>query len=215
MNRNVLQLLPLCLMMALLVAGCAGTKKAEEAAAPAAQATVQQAGPMVYEGEVAGLSNKAKSISVVVGKGDAAKTMMVKFDDNTKGVDMATKGTNVRISYEMRGQDAYATDVQLKLAKLPAGVTEIKTPELQQLMDAGKKMYLVDPGPRCATTSPTCPARSASRCPCSKRNRRCAAQGQKRDARLLLRRAHMRHVHCLRRSRRRKRLQQRSRLSRR
>ena len=36
MNRNVLQLLPLCLMMALLVAGCAGTKKAEEAAAPAA-----------------------------------------------------------------------------------------------------------------------------------------------------------------------------------
>ena len=147
MNRNVLQLLPLCLMMALLVAGCAGTKKAEEAAAPATQTSVQQAGPMVYEGEVAGLSNKAKSISVVVGKGDAAKTMMVRFDDNTKGVDNATKGTHVRISYEMRGQDAYATDVQLKLAKLPAGVTEIKTGELQQLMDAGTKIFLVDSRP--------------------------------------------------------------------
>ncbi len=146
MNRNVLQLLPLCLMMALLVAGCAGTKKAEEAAAPAAQEKVQQAGPGL-KARWPALSNKAKSISVVVGKGDAAKVMMVKFDDNTKGVDMATKGTNVRISYEMRGQDAYATDVQLKLAKLPAGVTEIKTPELQQLTDAGKKMFLVDSRP--------------------------------------------------------------------
>ena len=129
MNRNVLQLLPLCLMMALLVAGCAGTKKAEEAAAPAAQEKVQQAGPMIYEGEVTGVSQLAKTLSISVGKGDAAK------------------GRAVKVAYEMRGTDAYATNVQLKLAKLPAGVTEIKTPELQQLIDAKTAMFLVDSRP--------------------------------------------------------------------
>ena len=147
MNRNVLQLLPLCLMMALLVAGCAGTKKAEEAAAPAAQEKVQQAGPAIYEGEVTGVSNLAKTLSLSVGKGEAAKVMMVKFDDNTKGIKDAAKGRAVQVAYEMRGSDAYATDVQLKLAKLPAGVTEIKTPELQQLIDAKTTMFLVDSRP--------------------------------------------------------------------
>ena len=147
MNRNVLQLLPLCLMMALLVAGCAGTKKAEEAAAPAAQEKVQQAGPMIYEGEVTGVSNLAKTLSLSVGKGDAAKVMMVKFDDQTKGIKDAAKGHAVKVAYEMRGTDAYATNVQLKLAKLPAGVTEIKTPELQQLIDAKTAMFLVDSRP--------------------------------------------------------------------
>ena len=150
MNRNVLQLLPLCLMMALLVAGCAGTKKAEEAAAPAAQEKVQQAqqaGPAIYEGEVTGVSNLAKTLSLSVGKGEAAKVMMVKFDDNTKGIKDAAKGRAVKVAYEMRGTDAYATNVQLKLAKLPAGVTEIKTPELQQLIDAKTAMFLVDSRP--------------------------------------------------------------------
>jgi hypothetical protein len=134
-------------MMALLVAGCAGTKKAEEAAAPAAQEVAQKAEPMIYEGEITGVSNLAKTISLSVGKGDAAKVMMIKFDENTKGVKDAAKGHAVKIAYEMRGADAYATDVQLKLAKLPPGVTEIKTPELQQLIDAKTTMFLVDSRP--------------------------------------------------------------------
>jgi hypothetical protein len=134
-------------MMALLVAGCAGTKKAEEAAAPAAQEKVQQAGPAIYEGEVTGVSQLAKTLSISVGKGDAAKVMMVKFDDQTKGIKDAAKGRAVKVAYEMRGTDAYATNVQLKLAKLPAGVTEIKTPELQQLIDAKTAMFLVDSRP--------------------------------------------------------------------
>lgn len=147
MNRNVLQLLPLCLMMALLVAGCAGAKKAEEAAAPAAQESVQQAKPMLYEGEVTGVSQLAKSISISVGKGDAAKVMMVKFDDQTKNVKDAVSGRAVKIAYEMRGKDAYATNVQLKLAKLPEGVTEIKTSELEQLVDTKTKLSLIDSRP--------------------------------------------------------------------
>jgi len=138
------QLIPLCLMLALLAGGCAETKQAEVAATPAA--SVQQEAS-VYEGEINGISERAKSISITVGKGDQAKAMMVKFDDKTKGVNQAKKGVAAKISYEMRGTDAYATEVQLKLAKLPAGVTEIKTPELQKLISDKSKLFLVDSRP--------------------------------------------------------------------
>jgi len=47
----------------------------------------------------------------------------------------------------MREKDAFATDVQLKLAKLPEGTTEIKTPELQKLINEKSPLYLVDSRP--------------------------------------------------------------------
>jgi hypothetical protein len=143
-DKKILQLIPLCLMLAILAGGCAETKKAEVAATPAT--TVQQEST-VYEGEIGGVSERAKSISIMVGKGDQAKAMMVKFDDKTKGVNQAKKGVAAKITYEMRGTDAYATEVQLKLAKLPAGVTEIKTPELQKLINDKAKIFLVDSRP--------------------------------------------------------------------
>jgi hypothetical protein len=133
-------------MSALLVVGCAETKKAE--VAPPTKESAQQAQPTVYEGEVAGVSERAKTISITVGKGDAAKVMMVKFDDKTKGVSNAAKGRAVKVTYEMRDQVAVATDVQLKLAKLPEGVTEIKTPELQKMIDDKAKIFLVDSRPK-------------------------------------------------------------------
>ena len=147
MNRRVLHLLAIYLMSALLAVGCAETKKAEVAQTPPAKESAQLAQPMVYEGEITAVSERAKTISITVGKGDAAKVMMVKFDDQTKGIKDAAKGRAVKVAYEMRGSDAYATDVQLKLAKLPQGVTEIKTPELQQLIDAKTTMFLVDSRP--------------------------------------------------------------------
>jgi hypothetical protein len=73
--------------------------------------------------------------------------MLVKFDDKTKGVNQAKKGIAAKITYEMRGTEAYATDVQLKLAKLPAGVTEIKTTELQKLTSEKAPLFLVDSRP--------------------------------------------------------------------
>lgn len=148
MNKRIFHLLPLCMLSALLVAGCAETKKAEVVQTPAAQESVQKAEPLLYEGEVVGVSERAKSISLSVGKGDAAKVMMVKYDDKTTGVNHAVKGRAVKLKYEMRGTDAYATDVQLKLAKLPEGVTEIKTQELQQLLDGKTKIFLVDSRPQ-------------------------------------------------------------------
>ncbi len=147
MNKKLLQLLPLALMLALLTAGCAETKKTEAAATPVAKEAVQQEQP-VYEGEITGISERAKSISIIVGKGDQAKAMMVKFDDKTKGVSQVKKGVAAKISYEMRGgTDAYATDIQLKLAKLPPGVTEIKTTELQKLISDKAQFFLVDSRP--------------------------------------------------------------------
>jgi rhodanese-related sulfurtransferase len=135
-------------MMALLVAGCAGTKKAEEAAAPAAQEKVQQAGPAIYEGEITAVSERAKTISITVGKGEAAKVRMVKFDDQTKGIKSAAKGRAAKVAYEMRGADAYATDIQLKLAKMPEGVTQINTADLKALIDAKTPVFLADSRPK-------------------------------------------------------------------
>lgn len=147
MNKKKLRLLPLCLMLALLASGCAGTKSADVAEAPPAAEAVQKSEQLVYEGEVAGISERAKTISITVGKGEQAKVMMVKFDDKTKGVNNVTKGTAVKVAYEMRDKDAFATDVQLKLAKLPPGTSEIKTAELQKMINDKAPLFLVDSRP--------------------------------------------------------------------
>jgi rhodanese-related sulfurtransferase len=146
-NQNKLPLLPLCLALGLLAGGCTASKDAEVAKAPAVQQDTQKSEQLVYEGEVAGVSERAKTLSITVGKGDQAKVMMVKFDDKTKGVNQAAKGRPVKVAYEMRGSDAFATDVQLKLAKLPPGVEEIKTSELQKLVKDNAPVFLVDSRP--------------------------------------------------------------------
>jgi 3-mercaptopyruvate sulfurtransferase SseA len=94
-----------------------------------------------------GRSNKAKTISITVGAGDAANTMMVKFDDNTEGLDFAKKGEAAIINWEQRGDDKFATVIKPKLAKLPEGVTEIKVDELYQLLQDQAPMTLVDARP--------------------------------------------------------------------
>jgi hypothetical protein len=146
-NMRLSRLFPLCLMLALLAGGCAGTKTTDVSEAQQAKEAVQKAQPPMYEGEVAGISERAKTISVTVGKGDDAKAMMVKFDDKTKGINQVAKGKAVQIMYEMRDKDVYATEIKLKLAKLPEGTSEIKTPELQKLIKDKAPLFLVDSRP--------------------------------------------------------------------
>ena len=74
--------IPALVCSALLLTGCAtgggdqaATDKAVKPAAAAKQAK------NVYKGKVVGKSNKAKQISIQVGKGAKAKTIMVSFDD--------------------------------------------------------------------------------------------------------------------------------------
>ncbi|MDX2494194.1 MAG: rhodanese-like domain-containing protein [Desulfuromusa sp.] len=101
----------------------------------------------VYKGKVAGRSNKARTIFITVGAGDAADTIMVKFDETTEGLEFAKKGEAAIIDWEQRGDDKFATVVKPKLAKLPQGVAEIKVDELYKLAFDHAPMTLVDARP--------------------------------------------------------------------
>ncbi|MGI6655495.1 MAG: rhodanese-like domain-containing protein [Desulfobulbus sp.] len=113
----------------------------------AVQKTDTASTQLVYEGEVTGVSERARSISITVGKDAEAKTMLVRFDQHTKGMAQAAKGRPMRIFYTMRGNEAYATEVQLKVAQLPEGIAEIRTEELRSLLESGKPVFLVDSRP--------------------------------------------------------------------
>jgi hypothetical protein len=149
MRKKILKLIPLCLMVALTNFGCAANQGQKQTAAPQAQ-QAEQKEENVYTGEIVGKSEKAKTVSIEVGKGDQAKTIMLMFDDQTKGVEHAAKGHAAIIKFEMRGTNKYATEIKPKLAKLPEGVTEIKTAEMQELIKNRTDLFLVDarPAPR-------------------------------------------------------------------
>ncbi len=139
-------------MFALLTYGCADTNNTakqaagNQATAAKAPAAEKQTGP-VYKGKVTGKSNKAKLISLQVGKGAKAKTLSIKFDDKTTGVEHAAKGHGAIIAYEMRGNDIYATSIKQKLAKMPAGVTEISVADVKALIDKNEDLELIDSRP--------------------------------------------------------------------
>lgn len=104
----------------------------------------------VYQGKITGVSKKAKSISISVGKGDQAKMMMVKYDDATQGMEHAKDGEAAIITFELRGTDKVATDIKPKLATLPEGIKEIQPVELIPLVTAGPEkgnFVLVDSRP--------------------------------------------------------------------
>ena len=143
-KQQLLKFIPMALMLALLSYGCA-QDAGKSTKAPAAAAKKQDGN--VYKGSVLGKSNKAKTISISVGKGDKAKTIMVKFDDNTQGVEHASTGHAAIIAYEMRNGEPWATVIKPKLAKLPEGVTEIKTDELVELLEKQTDLLLIDARP--------------------------------------------------------------------
>ncbi|MFV0438060.1 MAG: rhodanese-like domain-containing protein [Desulfopila sp.] len=101
----------------------------------------------VYTGSIVGKSNRAKTISISVGKGEEGKTMMVKFDDETTGLNYAEQGEAAIITWQQRGDERFATEIKPKLAKLPPGVTEIKVDEIATLIDDEADMVLIDARP--------------------------------------------------------------------
>lgn len=134
-------------LVAFLINGCA--KDQTQTTATAGKPAVVQTGETkhVYTGSVVGKSNKAKTISITVGKGADAKTMMVRFDDHTKGIENANKGEAAIIAWEERNGEQYATLIKPKLAKLPEGVSEIKAEELHDLLSTNTDLLLVDARP--------------------------------------------------------------------
>lgn len=136
------------ILLSFIAAGCAG-RETTSSAPPAAAApqTVAKAEAPTYKGTVTGVSEKAKTISISVGPEGKAETMMLRYDDRTSGVDYAKKGESVTITYEKQGQDVIALAVKPNLAKLPEGVTEIRTAELQTLLDKGADLLVIDARP--------------------------------------------------------------------
>lgn len=149
MQKRSKRVLPLLLIAALFIGGAVtGTALAAEEKAAAKQVSQEQSN--TYKGKIEGVSKKAKSISISVGKGETAKTMMVKFDDNTKGMEFAEKGEAAIITFEMRGKDKVATVVKPKLAQLPEGVAEMQPEQLIELVAKGPEQgnyFLVDSRP--------------------------------------------------------------------
>ena len=145
--RSLVRFIPVALMLALIMSGCAQQQSATTASQEAKPAMAEKKDPFVLKGPIAGRSNKAKTISITVGKGAAAKTMMVRFDDNTEGLEYAKKGEAAIIRWEQRGDDKFATVIKPKLAKLPEGVTEIKTEELYKMLQDHVPMVLADARP--------------------------------------------------------------------
>ena len=145
--RSLVKFIPVALMLALIMSGCAQQQGATTASQEAKPAMAEKKDPFVLKGPIAGRSNKAQTISITVGKGAEAKTMMVRFDDSTEGLEFAKKGEAAIIRWEQRGDDKFATVIKPKLAKLPEGVTEIKTEELYKMLQDHVPMVLADARP--------------------------------------------------------------------
>ena len=152
MRRTILVYIPVCIMLAMMNWGCAKDTVTTSSRDGLKTPAVQKQATNVYKGKIVGRSNKARTISIVVGKGDAAQTMMVGFDNRTRGLEHAVKGHAAIITWELRGSDKVATEIKPKLAKLPQGVVEIKPADLKKLVDTGADFVLIDsrPGKRYA-----------------------------------------------------------------
>ena len=141
------KLLAAALTLAFMLSACATPPPSDTAAPAQSTTTTSSQQKQVYTGSVVGKSNKAKTISISVGKGGEAKTVMVKFDDKTTGLEHAEKGEAAMIAWEQRGDDQFATEIKPKLAKLPEGVTEIKVDEMHALLESNTKLTLIDARP--------------------------------------------------------------------
>lgn len=135
--------LPVALTLALFLIGPACSPMNVKKADKATEAKMTE---NVFKGKILGVSKKAKTISIEVGK----KTEMVKFSDTTKGMEFAQKGEAAIIKFSGKGSDKIATVIKPKLAKLPEGVKEMQPDELVKLVAMGLKKgnyFLVDSRP--------------------------------------------------------------------
>jgi rhodanese-related sulfurtransferase len=149
MKKIMTKLIPLLILISFLVAGCARDESSttittEPASSPQNE---QLTGPM-FQGKIVEKSDHAKNISIFVGKGKNAKTVMVSFDKETKGIEHATKGHSSIIYYEMRDNQPWATVIRPILPGPLKGYTEITTDELKTLIDTKTDFVLIDACPK-------------------------------------------------------------------
>lgn len=132
--------------LAALLAATLGLAPPGRTAEPAPAAAVQKAETQSLAGSVTGVSRKARLITLDVDK--AVET--VKFDDATVGLEHAVVGEAAVVEFRMDGADRVATVIKQKLAKLPAGITEMPVEEMAALVALGPEKgnyFLVDARP--------------------------------------------------------------------
>jgi len=100
--------------------------------------------PSQFTGKIIGRSNKAKSITIADNK---LGNVMIKFNENTLGLEHAQKDEAAIINFRIEGNDRIATVIEPKLAKLPQGVSEITPDELAELIAAKSDFMLIDSRP--------------------------------------------------------------------
>lgn len=146
MRKQLGKFIPLAIMLSMMMWGCAPTAQSPSGSAQA-PGMEQKLDANTYAGKIVGRSNKAKTLSVEVGKEGQTKTMMVKFDDQTSGLEYATEGEGALVTWEMRDGERYATLIKPKIVKLPEGVAEIKTNEVKDLIDGKGNFLIIDSRP--------------------------------------------------------------------
>ena len=146
MKYKLMLNIPVLLLSAGLFTGYA-TQNAVAEVTKAPKAAQTQMAPSVAKGKVLGLSNKAKTITL---KDKKLGTVMIKFNDQTQGVEHARKGEATIVNFKTEGKDKIATVIKPKLAKLPKGVEKMEPGELSGLVAVGPekgRYFLVDSRP--------------------------------------------------------------------
>jgi hypothetical protein len=145
-RKSVTRIVPV-LALAGLCTAVVPAWAADDQAKPAA-GVEQKKEENVLKGKITGKSKKAKTITIQVGKEPDVKTLMVKFDDTTTGMEFSEEGEAAIIRFETRGEDKFAVEVKPKLAELPEGVAEIQPDEVAALLGtAPGSSLLVDSRP--------------------------------------------------------------------
>lgn len=132
----------LCAVALALVTGCASGKAGRQSGP-----TATEEGQHTVSGTIKGISNLARSISLETGRGEEARTMLIRFDEDTLGMQDAVKGEPSSITYVLRDAIPYATEVKRKIATIPEGVEEIRTEALVTLLAQDPTVFLVDSRP--------------------------------------------------------------------
>jgi hypothetical protein len=114
------------------------------AAVDSAKQVVAQQDEQTVKGPILGKSNKAGTITI-----DDLElgSVMIKFTDQTQGLEHAKKGEGAIIKYTVTGDDKVATVIKPKLAKLPKGVAELMPEDLAAIIAGGSDYVLIDSRP--------------------------------------------------------------------
>ncbi|MFW2366246.1 MAG: rhodanese-like domain-containing protein [Desulforhopalus sp.] len=150
MKKTVLKL-GLCALLAtnLFIIGETISGETNLVFAAGSTATEAQKDVQKVKGKITNISQKAKTIALT--KKDKS-FFLVKFNDTTelKGVESSKEfkvGEAIIVNYKNSNGEHIATSLEKALVKLPAGLKEIKTKELANLIAKDQDVVIVDARP--------------------------------------------------------------------